>query len=108
MGYWAQLGKKNNVIRVIVADEEFIKSGSVVGRFVETHKSRKDFASRGDTYDTERKTFIPPQPYKSWTYNHRAQEWKAPKASPVQRPEEGQYFDWDERLQDWVERIEAV
>ena len=57
---------------------------------------RKNFASKGFTYDYQRDAFIPPKEYDSWILNEETCRWDPPKEKP-----EGNYF-WDEQVKDWV------
>ncbi len=59
---------------------------------------RKNFAGIGYTYNAELDSFIPPQPYSSWTLNQETAQWDAPK--PV--PDENQIYIWNETLGVWV------
>ncbi len=59
---------------------------------------RKNYASIGYTYDTERDAFIAPQPYASWTLDEATCRWQA----PVPMPSEGGPWTWDEETLSWV------
>jgi hypothetical protein len=60
---------------------------------------RKNYAGIGYTYDEARDAFIPPQPYPSWVLNDDTCLWEA----PVPMPDDGQLYQWDEELGQWVE-----
>ena len=100
MSHFAEI-KEGIVQRVIVAEQNFINSGSVGDSFnwVQTsynHNFRKQFAGQGYTYDKVNDVFVQPQPYPSWTLdsNH---DWQAPIPEP-----EG-YHHWNEETQAWDE-----
>jgi hypothetical protein len=59
---------------------------------------RMNYAGIGYTYDTIRDAFIPPQPYVSWVLNDSTCLWEA----PVPMPDDGQLYQWDEELGQWV------
>jgi hypothetical protein len=59
---------------------------------------RKNYAGIGYTYDATRDAFIPPQPYVSWVLNDDTCLWEP----PVPMPEDGQLYQWDEELGQWV------
>jgi hypothetical protein len=59
---------------------------------------RKNYAGIGYSYDTTRDAFIPPQPYASWVLNDSTCLWEA----PVPMPDDGQLYQWDEELRQWV------
>lgn len=60
---------------------------------------RKNYAGIGFTYDDDRDAFIPPQPYASWVLNEETCLWEA----PVDYPNDGKLYSWDEDALDWVE-----
>lgn len=101
------------VVRVIVAEQDFIDSGAVgdPATWIQTsyntmggvHKSggtplRKNYAGAGFTYDAVRDAFIPPKPYPSWLLNEASCLW----ISPVPMPGDGGLYRWDEPAQAWV------
>ena len=58
---------------------------------------RKNYAGIGYTYDYARDAFIPPSPYNSWTLDETTCLWKA----PVEYPDDGERYSWDEENQEW-------
>lgn len=60
---------------------------------------RKNYASIGYTYDPVRDAFIEPQPYPSWILDEDTCLWN----SPVPRPQDGKFYNWDESTQSWIE-----
>ena len=60
-------------------------------------RQRKNYASKGFTYDKGRDAFIPPQPYPSWTLNETTCLWDA----PVAYPDDGNRYQWNEDTQTW-------
>lgn len=67
------------------------------------HKSggtpfRKNYAGIGFTYDVERDAFIPQKPYDSWLLDENTCLWK----SPVEYPNDGLKYTWDENTKNWV------
>jgi hypothetical protein len=59
---------------------------------------RKNYAGIGYTYDESKNAFIPPKPYASWVLNEETCLWE----SPVNMPEEGGDYEWNENTQQWV------
>ena len=59
---------------------------------------RKNYAGIGYTYDEARDAFIPPQPYASWLLDEASCLWEA----PVQMPDDGERYQWDETAGEWV------
>jgi hypothetical protein len=55
--------------------------------------------SKGYTYDSGKNKFISPRPYLSWTLNQDNQ-W----ISPIEYPNDGKSYSWDEDNQSWVIR----
>lgn len=99
MSHFAEIDKKGVVLRVIVAEQDFIDS--LPGKYVQTSYNatiRKNFAGTGFTYDKTRDAFIPPQPFPSWTLNEATCRWDA----PVAMPDDGGYHEWDEENGVWL------
>jgi hypothetical protein len=59
---------------------------------------RKNHASIGYTYDSQRDAFIPPKPYNSWMLNEDICRWEA----PITYPNDGQRYTWNEENQSWT------
>ena len=110
MAHFAKLDENNIVTQVIVAEQEYVDTLS--GTWVQTsyntyggvHKLggtplRKNYAGLGNTYDSVRDAFIPTKPYNSWVLNESTCRWVA----PVDRPDDGKYYEWDEDNTQWVE-----
>ncbi len=109
------------VQQVIVADQEYIDALPDANLWVQTSYNtrggihyepnsdipspdqskavRKNYASVGFTYDTNRNAFIPPQPYPSWLLDEFSCLWN----SPVPYPIDGKRYQWDEATTSWVE-----
>ena len=60
---------------------------------------RKNYAGIGDTYDSTRDAFIPPQPFPSWTLDESTCQWEP----PVAYPDDGKEYTWDEATTNWIE-----
>jgi hypothetical protein len=60
---------------------------------------RKNYACVGYTYDEEKDAFIPKKPFDSWVLNTNTWVWNA----PVDCPQDGKFYDWDEPTTSWVE-----
>lgn len=100
------------VTLVIVADaayfETFVDSGP--GTWVKTSYTQSDpsdkkalrgnYAGVGYTYDQLNDVFYAPKPYPSWTLN-ALWAWE----SPVQHPNDGQAYDWDEAELNWAPSV---
>lgn len=105
------------VTQVIVAEPEFFQTfvDSSPGEWIQTsynthggeHKLggtplRKNYAGIGFTYDRVKDAFIPPKPFASWLLNEDTCLWEA----PVDMPDDGKLYQWDEATTNWVERTE--
>lgn len=62
-------------------------------------RARKNYAGPGYRYDAGRDAFIPAKPYPSWTLDETTARWKA----PVDYPQDGKDYRWDEARQGWGE-----
>ena len=123
MAHFAKLGNGNVVEQVLVVSNDVATSESAGENFLNnlygtsdtwkqtsynthggTHKLggtpfRKNYASVGGTYDADKDAFIPAQPYNSWTLNNDTCLWEA----PVDIPNDGKAYLWDEASTSWVE-----
>jgi len=114
MSHFAEIDQDNIVVRVIVAEQDFINSGAVGDprQWIQTSYNtqggqhllggtalRKNYAGPGFVYDYERDAFIPPRPYDSWILDEETCLWTA----PVTRPNDDKFYIWNESDQQWVE-----
>jgi hypothetical protein len=112
MAHFAEV-ENGTVLRVIVAEQDFIDSGAVgdPSRWVQCSYNtrggvhiaggtplRKNYPGPGWTYDAVRDAFYEPQPYPSWTLDKDSCTWKPPVPCP-----EG-FYGWDEESLSWVSR----
>jgi hypothetical protein len=61
------------------------------------HNFRKQYGSKGYSYDSDKDKFIMPKPYPSWALDEN-DDWQAPVACP-----EGKNCRWDEETKSWKE-----
>lgn len=113
MAHYAFLDENNLVIEVISGmDEDDLVDGvssweEWYGNFrgercVRTSYNgniRKNYAGIGFLYDEERDAFIPPKPFGSWILNEETCIWE----SPVQYPQDGNLYSWNEESLNWEE-----
>ena len=114
MSHYAEVDPSTNtVVRVIVAEQDFIDSGAVgdKSRWIQTSYNtisgvhinggtplRKNYAGIGFTYDATKDAFIPPQLFSSWTLNETSCTWEP----PVACPDDDKLYQWDEESTAWV------
>jgi hypothetical protein len=77
---------------MISADAEFISILDNASEWVNTTG-----ISVGIGYNYNGTSFYLPQPYPSWTLDAEL-KWVA----PIQKPDDGQKYKWDESIQNWV------
>lgn len=116
MAHYAKLDENNIVVRVnVVGDENDSEEWCAQewgGTWKKTsyntehgiHRNggtpfRMNYAGIGYTYDAEKDAFIPPKPYPSWLLNEVICDWYA----PVDYPNDGKVYGWNESIQNWVE-----
>ena len=117
MAHFAKLDENNVVVFVVYGrQEDDGKEAEISARTGDTYKQtsyntlggqhslgktplRKNFAGVGYTYDASRDAFIPPKPYNSWVLNETTCMWEA----PIDKPDDGKYYSWDETNTQWVE-----
>ena len=104
MSHFAEINSDSIVQRVIVAEQDFINSGSVGDSFnwVQTSYNgnfRKNYAGTGYTYDKSKDAFIAPKPYPSWVLVEATCQWKA----PTDMPSDGKRYTWNESTTAWDE-----
>lgn len=81
--YFAEVDKSGVVLRVIVADQAFIDTGSVGDpkNWVPTDiegKIKKNYAAKGYTYDKQRDAFIPPKYHADSVFDEVKAQWVSP------------------------------
>ena len=116
MSHFAEINGQGTVLRVIVAELDFIYSGAVgdPARWIQTSYNtsggvhllggtplRMNYAGVGYVYDRDRDAFIPPRPYDSWILDETTCLWTAP--IPMPEPREGYFYSWNESDQSWEE-----
>ena len=114
MKYFAKLGLNSKVIEVThIGDNyaptekdgiEYLHKCTNYPFWVQTFKDRskrKNYASKGFTYDEDRDAFIPPKPYQSWTLNEDTCHWEA----PVAKPDDEKMYEWNEETTNWDEIV---
>ena len=99
MSHFAKLDSNNIVTEVIVAEQDFINSGTVGDSFLWVQTSynynfRKQFAGIGCTYDKVNDVFILPKPFVSWTLDSDF-DWQPPVDRPSDMDEVSYYWDED-------------
>lgn len=117
MAHFAEIGLNNIVLRVVVVnnsellDENNQESEQLGinfcrnlfgGTWLQTSYNRnirKNFASRGYTYDVNRDAFIPPQPFQAWVLNEETCLWEPP--TPMPSDTENTYA-WDSDSTSWI------
>lgn len=109
MAHYAELNENNEVIRVIVAETDFV--ATLPGIWVQTSYNtyggvhpegrplRKNFAGIGYTYDPDMDAFIPPKPYPSWILNTDTCWWEPPVPYPT---DSETLMEWNEGEVNWV------
>ena len=99
MAYWAKIDLYALVTEVAVSDSE-PKSGT----WIQTYKDRsqrKNYASKGYTWDATRNFFIPPKPFDSWVFVESTCQWKAPVPYPDDSSDINVRHEWDEANRQW-------
>ena len=122
MGHFARMDKDGIVVQVIAIEKDVLDTGhwGDPNAWVQTSYNtrggvhyapnshepdggvalRKNYASKGYTYDKTRDAFIAPKPYPSWVLNEDTCWYEA----PIPRPDDDKMYDWDEDTTSWVER----
>jgi hypothetical protein len=62
---------------------------------------RKNYAGINYTYDESRDAFIPPKEFNSWVLKEDLCRWE----SPIEYPNDGKMYLWDEATISWKENI---
>jgi len=103
MSHFAEIDKSGFVLRVIVAEQDFINSGLVGDSFnwIQTsinNNFRKQYAGIGYRYDKVNDVFIELQSHPSWTLDENF-DWQPP--TPF--PDDDKIYKWNEDTQTWDE-----
>lgn len=108
MSHWAEVDENNIVTRVIVGDNNDPNGDegyqwivdNLGGTWIKTSYNgniRKNYAGVDYKYDETIDAFIPPKPYESWTLNEDTALWDA----PVDYPNDGELYMWNEETTSW-------
>jgi hypothetical protein len=106
MSHFAKINEDNVVVNVLVGDNEMPNEGydwiveKFGGTWIKTSYNgniRKNYAGVGYTYDEQRDAFIAPKPFPSWVLDEETCRW----ISPVELPNDGLTYSWDEVEQNW-------
>jgi len=62
---------------------------------------RKNYPGYGFQYDESKDAFIPPKEFNSWLLNEDKCLWEA----PIERPDDGKKYIWNEDVINWEEVI---
>tara|TARA_B100000945_G_scaffold179116_1_gene143627 strand:- start:74 stop:403 length:330 start_codon:yes stop_codon:yes gene_type:complete len=107
MAHFAELDADKTVLQVIVVSDENEADGEnwcknlLGGDWKQTSYNaniRKNFASKGFTYDESIDAFIPPQPFASWSLDKDTCQWKP----PVDYPSDNELYHWEESSLSWI------
>ena len=118
MSHFAKINNDKLVTEVIVAEQNFINSGSVGDSFRwiqtsynthggvhytdgatsdnQTKSLRYNYATAGGNYDRDADAFYDNQPFSSWTLNTETYVWEAPTPQPTDGSS-----NWNEETQSW-------
>ena len=64
---------------------------------------RKNYAGIGYSFNESRNAFIPIKVYTSWILNEDSCQWEP----PIERPNDGKSYMWDEETINWIEIVET-
>lgn len=121
MSHFAKVDENDIVVRVIVAEQEYIDSGSEgdpnswIKCSYNTNAGvhslggiplRKNFPGIGFVYDREHDAFRFPQPFPSWTLNLETFLWEPPIPEPIAPENSNIYYAWNEDEQQWEQMAE--
>ena len=113
MAHFAKLGLNSKVIKVYsVADHkaptekdgiEYLHKLYNYPFWVQAFRdgTRKNYPSKGSTYDEDRDAFISKKFYPSWILNEDTCRWE----NPVAYPDDGKQYNWNEETTSWDEIV---
>ena len=118
MAHFAKINSNNIVTDVFVINNDVIKDSTgneqeslgvtfctqIYGAGIYKQTSynsniRKNMATVGSTYDSNRDAFIRPKRYPSWVLDEDTCMWKA----PIKVPSDDKQYSWDESSKSWNE-----
>lgn len=97
MTYFAKI-ENGIVVNVIIADQAFVDAQP--GLWIETfpdRSQRKNYASKGDSWDALNNRFLKPKLFASWTLNENSGDWEP----PIPKPNDGNDYEWHEQAKKW-------
>ena len=119
MSHFAEVDSTNIVLRVIVAEQDFIDSGAVGDprNWIQTSYNtrsgqhslggtplRGNYAGIGYTYDVVLDAFLAPKPFASWVLNKATFSWDA----PIPLLADNKLCEWNEETLAWVSRFDIL
>ena len=113
MASFCKLGVGNIVEKVISIDDSIATTEKAGVDFInnlyntrdvwkqtfQDRSQRKNYAGLGYRYDSTRDAFIPTKPYNSWILNEETCKYEP----PIQKPDDGKIYDWNEESTIWEE-----
>ena len=126
MAHFAKINSDNIVTEVIVINNDVIKDSSgneqeslgvafcaeIYGSGIYKQTSynsnmRKNMATVGSTYDSNRDAFIRPKIYSSWVLDESTCRWKPPVDNPSDSEAVGGnvLYQWDESITNWKKSL---
>lgn len=124
MAHFAEINENNTVLRVIVAEQDFINTGALgdPSRWIQTSYNtagnqhalngtpfRKNFAGPGFTYDAVRDAFIEPKPMGTYVLDEETCTWSRPKPYPADKTDPNAVmYTWNEEQQNWIETTDPL
>jgi hypothetical protein len=124
VSFFARLDEDKKVIQVIfVPNDEALKNKNfpesealgqeyikttigLPGEWIQTSYTgefRKRYGLPNYQYDEDLDIFIPPQPYPSWIYDEEEYTWNP----PIEKPDDGKVYIWNEDYLIWEEDYEV-
>ena len=111
MANFAEVDDTNTVLRVIVAEQDYINTGALgePSRWLLSAEVdgeyRYNSAGSGYTYSPTDDAFIPPKPFKGWVLDTNTFTWHPPTPKPrlgwVEPEGYFNFYAWDESVLDW-------
>ena len=103
---YAEINSENIVIRVVIAEKDFIDSGALgdPNNWIQSTDGdntilRKNRAAKGMTYNKDKDVFIESKPFPSFVLNEETYKYE----HPVAPPDDDKRYIWDEDVVNWVE-----
>lgn len=117
MGFHAKIDENNVVTEIVYVDDDCDANASIyleqiVGLegpwvYARAAKNSVNHADIGAVYIENLNIFMPPKPFNSWIMRQNPESLNYYWTAPVDYPDDGKRYGWDESSVSWTEALDS-